>query len=462
MDEDPGGQIYSVLFSNADVVNIIVCLLLTAAAFVFSYAETAVMGHKEISATSLKKDGKAQNKYSKKTLKLLGEPAKFAQAMTVSWILCAAGAVALLLHYSYALMYTPLTYVFTHLTQNLRISENHPGLAVVHYFVSIAAAVIPSIFVIALGVLFPKLLAGKNPEKAAAGILPFLRLLYAVFVPVTAAATGIASLAGRLCGIKANPKDVHVTEEKIRMLVYAAEDEIIEGKQKEMINNVLEFDDITAGELMVHRTGIVAAPTNTSVKDIVAIATAKGYSRIPVYDEDVDNITGIICVKDLLKLIGSDIQESPALCEFIREPLFVPESTRCDDLFRLFTENKTLLAIVVDEYGGTAGLVTMEDVVESIVGKIQDEYDNEEDEIKQIDEKEYILSGVADLAECAELFGLDIDRELEYDTIGGFITDLLGRIPGAGEQPSVEYSGIRFTVLLVEERRISKVKAIKI
>lgn len=248
------------------------------------------------------------------------------------------------------------------------------------------------------------------------------------------------------------------TEEEIKQLVDDKEGDL-EVSKRELINNVFEFDDTTAGDIMTHRTDIAAVDEDASLNDVVDLAIKEGFSRIPVYREDLDDILGIINVKDLLKFVGKQIDEGETIKDYIREPLFVPETLSCKTLFAKMTESRTQLAIVVDEYGGTAGLVSMEDIIEEIVGNIQDEYDDEEDSISQIDEKTFIFEGITDIDDAAKTLNVEIP-EGEYDTLAGFVISLLGFVPtGSGEEESAVFENIKFTVLKVEERRIELIKA---
>lgn len=254
------------------------------------------------------------------------------------------------------------------------------------------------------------------------------------------------------------------TEEEIKQLV-EGDEQIgeLEKNQREMINNIFEFDDLNAGDIMTHRTDIDAVESDDTIEDAVKIAIEHGRSRIPVYCEDLDDIKGIIYVKDLLKFVGTKISADEKLSSYIREPLFVPETIPCGKLFAQMTETRIMLAIVVDEYGGTAGLVTMEDVLESIVGNIRDEYDDEEEEtVTQIDEKTFTFDGVTDIDDAQKILGVKLP-EGEYDTLAGFVINLLGFLPTGEncENESVEYENLKFTVLEVDERRIEKIRVEK-
>jgi putative hemolysin len=250
------------------------------------------------------------------------------------------------------------------------------------------------------------------------------------------------------------------TEEEIKQLVDDDEGEL-EFSQREMINKVFEFDDTTAGDIMTHRTDIAAVEITDSLMDVVKVAIDEGCSRIPVFKEDLDNILGIIYVKDLLKFIGTEISKDEELQDYIREPLFVPETIPCGKLFEKMTETHIQLAIVVDEYGGTAGLVTLEDVIEELVGDIEDEYDEEEQSVVQIDENTFIFEGVTDIDEAQQILGCEF-LEGDYDTLAGFVISKLGFVPsGDDENAVVHYDNMTFTVLKVEERRIEQIKVVK-
>ena len=248
------------------------------------------------------------------------------------------------------------------------------------------------------------------------------------------------------------------TEDEIKQLVDDNEGDL-EISKKELINNVFEFDDTTASDIMTHRTDIAAVDEKASLTDVVDLAIEEGFSRIPVYREDLDDILGIINIKDLLKFVGKSIDQKESIKDYIREPLLVPETLSCKTLFEKMTETRTQLAIVVDEYGGTAGIVSMEDIIEEIFGNIQDEYDDEEDSINQIDENTFIFEGITDIDDAAKTLNIQFP-DGDYDTLAGFVISLLDYVPtGVGEEESVNYQNIKFTVQKVEDRRIELIKA---
>lgn len=248
------------------------------------------------------------------------------------------------------------------------------------------------------------------------------------------------------------------TEEEIKQLVDEDQGEL-EESTRDIINNVFEFDDTTAGDIMTHRTDIAAVELEGEIVDIVKVAIDEGFSRIPVYDEDLDNIKGIVYVKDLLKFVGQEIPKSEKIEDYIRTPLFVPETIPCGKLFEQMTETHIQLAIVVDEYGGTAGMVTMEDIIEELVGEIEDEYDDEEQSVVKLEDNCYKLDGACDIEDAEEALDIKLP-DGDYNTVAGFIINQLGTVPNEDSQgETVEYQGVRFTVLKVTDRKIDSIKA---
>ena len=323
-------------------------------------------------------------------------------------------------------------------------------------------ALVALLLMLVFGVRLPRRLADHGRQKAAYALLPVAEAAALLAAPFAAIEQGLTDLLLRLFRIDPNADTEVVTEEEIRMLVDAGEEKgVIEESQKEMINNIFEFDDIAAGDVMTHRTDIVAVDLDGTFDDVIRLAREEGYSRIPVYGDDIDDVKGVIYVKDLLPYVGSSLPEG-GLASVMREPFFVPETKRCGELFTEMTEKRIQMAIVSDEYGGTAGLVTLEDLLESIVGSIQDEYDEEEeDEIIENEDASFSVDGATAIDELAERLDAELP-EGDYDTVGGMILSLLGRIPEEDEHPAVEAAGFRFTVETMSERRIERVRVERI
>ena len=244
--------------------------------------------------------------------------------------------------------------------------------------------------------------------------------------------------------------------EVINVLNMCCEQGLIDDNCKIMIQNIFNFDDTSAGEIMTHRKDVTACEDIEPLTQVVKKIMTTGYSRIPVYHGDTDNIVGILYAKDLLQFIFNDIPQDFKLTDITREVFYVPSSKKCSQLFAEMIAEKTQIAIVVDEYGGTDGIVSLEDLIEFIMGNIQDEFDHEEEEVHQIAEKIYSIDGRAGVDEVNQLIGSNLPED-EYDTVAGLILDKLEKIPNENEQPVVTVSNVKFTVAKVEKRRIVKV-----
>lgn len=254
--------------------------------------------------------------------------------------------------------------------------------------------------------------------------------------------------------LKTNKKFITVDDRKV------ITDESWQESQEEMISNIFDFAEIVALEVMTHRTDITALDEDDlTLENIVSLAVDTGYSRIPIYKETLDNVTGIIYVKDLLKFLQMD-PEKFNLKDIVRTPLFIPQTLSCNKIFEEFTKNKVQMAIVLDEYGGTSGIITMEDILEFIVGNIEDEYDEESKECEQISQDEYIIDGAYSIKELVKDFDLDINEQFEdYNyTVAGYILDKVKTIPNQNDFIEIKFERFSFTVLEVDSNRITKVK----
>ena len=321
--------------------------------------------------------------------------------------------------------------------------------------------IILSFFSLVLGELVPKKIAIQNAEAVSFRVVGVLLFISKIFNPFIKLLSSSTNLIVRSMGIDPNKNDQVVTEEEILMMVDAGEERgTIEESAKDMIINVFDFDNITVDTVMTHRTDIIAIEDIESIDKVAKISIENGFSRIPVYHEDVDNIVGVVYVKDLLKYISSEIPQKTNLTDIMRKVMFVPDSKKCNQLFAEFTAKRIQIAIVVDEYGGTEGLVTMEDLLEAIVGNIQDEYDREDDEIKRINDNTFTVDGSTSIEEIENLTGLKFSNE-EHETIAGLVIDKLGTIPKKGEHPSIRIGDIKFTVQDVTERKISRIQVFK-
>jgi CBS domain containing-hemolysin-like protein len=318
-------------------------------------------------------------------------------------------------------------------------------------FLAVSAGVL--IVVVLLDAL-PRLIVARSPEPWGVRLVPFVSLFRAVFGPVAAAID--RSLAAVVH--TAEERREGETEELLRLAEIETDGEPIEEEERQMIRGIIEMEDTTAREIMAPRIDVVALDVSETVDDALNLVVEKGFSRIPLYDETIDNVIGIIYAKDLLRCVTEG--RKPALKDVARPPYFIPESKRVDELLAELRQSKVHIAIVVDEYGGTAGLVTIEDLLEEIVGEIQDEYDREEAPIERINETEAILDARVSIETLSELFGFEPEEPQEYDTVGGFVYHRLGKVPVAGDEVRVD--GLTLRVLSVIGRRIKKVRARKL
>jgi putative hemolysin len=320
-----------------------------------------------------------------------------------------------------------------------------------------------SYFTLVLGELVPKRLALQKAEAIANFAVTPLTILSKITAPFVKLLTLSMNVIVRLFGVDPNAEDENVTEEEIRMMVDVGKEKgTIQDIEKVMINNIFEFDNKTVSDIMTHRTNIVAIPVETGLKEIAQIANLEKYTRFPIYEENIDHIIGILHVKDLIQFIENGTNEDFNIRKLLREPYYVLESIRTDQLFKEMQKHNLHMAIAVDEYGGTDGIVTIEDLIEEIVGNIFDEYDEQSSEDEQIIELEpniYMMPGTTNLYEVEDIINIELPTQ-EYDTVSGFVIGQLGYIPGANENPSVEYKNVTFNVVEMEELRIMTVKVI--
>lgn len=331
-------------------------------------------------------------------------------------------------------------------------------VGIISGFSTVVITLIMSYFSLVLGELVPKKVAMSKPEKMAFMAAPILVFVAKITKPVVKFLALSTNGVLRLMGIDPHADEEVVTEEEIRMMVdVGGEKGVIEDTQIEMINNIFEFDDIDVADIMTHRTDMVCIDVEESLQEAVKLSIENGFSRIPVYEEDPDDIIGVLYIKDFLKYVGTTLPKTKAIKDMMRPAYYVPETKRCGELFTEMTEKRVQMAVVVDEYGGTAGIVTLEDLLESIVGNIQDEYDQEDEEISIINDTTFEVDGITDIEEVEEHTGKKFP-EGDYDTIGGYIISVLGFLPEDGQMNEVQFENVKFTVLNVEERRIGKVK----
>ncbi len=319
-----------------------------------------------------------------------------------------------------------------------------------------------SYFTLVLGELVPKRIAMQNPEKMARMACGALRFCSVAFKPLVWLLSASTNGVLRLVGVDPNAEQDEVTEEEIRMMVdMGGESGAIEENEKEMIENIFEFNNRSAEDVMTHRTDVTSIWVNEDQETILETITETGLSRFPVYDEDMDDIIGTLNTRDFLLSARSHHPQS--VRELIREAYFVPETVQADVLFRDMQKKKIHMAIVVDEYGGMSGIVTMEDLLEEIVGNIYDEFDPQaEAEITRLDDSTWRISGSAALEDVAEALDIELPLEEEYDTLGGLVFNQFTVIPQDGSTPCVQAAGLNIQVEKIEDHRIESAIVTKI
>lgn len=303
--------------------------------------------------------------------------------------------------------------------------------------------------------MVPKTFAINSPERVSMIVARPVGIITDLLYPLVYVFIQIANISVRLLGGRISREGPYLTEEEIKTMVSIGEEEgVIEEEEKEMIHSIFEFGDTVVREVMVPRIDMIAVEDSTTLSDVLKVIIQAGHSRIPAYRESVDNIVGVIYAKDILIEMNKPQGERHKIKKLLRPAIFVPESKRVSELLKELQKQKIHMAIVLDEYGGTAGLVTIEDLLEEIVGEIFDEYDLEEAMVEVVDDHTYRFDARADLGEAGELLGVEFPEDVA-ETIGGLVYNLLGHVPVKGE--SARFHNLRFVVQKVLGRRILKV-----
>lgn len=413
------------------------CLILLNA--FFAMTEIAFVSLNDAKIDLLAKSG---DKKAQKIKKLLDVPSKFLATIQIGVTLAGFLSSAFAAE-SFADDLAPL------LTPLLGSSAKNIAIILV--------TILLSFFTLIFGELVPKRIGMKSHEKIAFATVGIIRAISIILAPFVKILTFTTNAVSKLFGVTESDEEI-VTEEEIRMMVDAGEEKgAIEEEEKEMINNVFEFNDISVSAIMTPRNDIFALDLNITVSELFdELENDRTYSRIPVYDEDPDDIKGILYVKDVLNK-----PKDTKIADLIREPFYVPETMKINELFNELKLQKIQIAIVVDEYGGTAGLVTMEDVLEEIVGDIFDEYDEIENLYEAIDENTYIFDAGITIYDLSKVLDIDIE-EGDYDTLSGYFLELLGRMPKENEHPTVTTDKLEMTVEEFKDNRILTVKIHKL
>lgn len=395
----------------------------------------------------IEKQAKDGNKKAKQIQKMLKNPSKFLATIQIG-ITLAGFLSSAFASDAFAGMLAPV------------LNEWMPFISIATWqnISIVIITIILSFFTLVFGELVPKRLAMKYYEKISFATIGVIKGISVVTAPFVKLLTWSTNLVSKIFGVGEQEEEI-VTEEEIKMMVNQGEEKgSIEENEKELINNVFEFNDIIASEIMTYRTDIYAIEINEDVYEILDEIDEYKYSRIPVYEETIDDIKGILFLKDILKLVST--RKEFKIADIMREAYFVPESKPIDEIFEELQANKMQMAIVVDEYGGTAGLLTMEDILEELVGNIFDEYDDVEVEYKRLDDNTYLIDGSVSLYEMKKILDIELP-EGDYETLSGYLIEKLGRLPEEDEHPVIEDEHLTYKIEEYEDRRIKWVKVCK-
>lgn len=319
--------------------------------------------------------------------------------------------------------------------------------------VGIATGII-TILVLIFGEITPKSIAKQRAEDVALKVAKAIEFIVVIFKPLVYIFTAISSFFIRILGGDPNEAKSFITEEELKTMVGVSEKEgVLENVEKEMIFNVFEFADLQVKDVMVQRVDIVAVDEEATYEEVMDVIKNEQFSRIPVYNQTIDNVMGFLNVKDFAMI--ENLREDFNIAKYIRDPFYTFEFKKIVELFKEMKKSRNHIAVVLDEYGGTVGIITIEDLVEEIVGEIEDEYDEEKKPVEVVKENEYIMDGSVKLHDISDLIGINMDSE-EFDSVGGLMIGELGRMPE--EKEEVLVNNIRFIIERIDKNRIKKVR----
>lgn len=403
---------------------IIVLLILIAMSSFFSMSETALMSISKIRLRHMVEEGVPNAKLVEK---LLEDPNKLLGAILIGNNIVNIGASSL------------ATIVATNI-----FGSGGVGIA----------TGIMTILVLIFGEITPKSIAQQKSEVVALKVAKIIRIVVFIFKPFISIFTGISSLFIKILGGDPNATESFITEEELKTMVDVSEEEgVLENVEKEMIFNVFDFADQQVKDIMVQRVDIVSIDEEASYDEVMEVIKSEQFSRIPVYNQTIDNIIGVLNVKDLAMV--ENPRENFDIKKYIREPYYTFEFKKVVELFKEMKKTRNHIAVVLDEYGGTVGIVTIEDLVEEIVGEIEDEYDEDKSSVQVVSDNEYVFDGSVRLHDISDIIGVNMESE-EFDSVGGLMINELGRMPEQNEE--VVIGNIRLIAEEVEKNRILKVR----
>lgn len=425
-------------------------VLIVILIFVNAFFAASEMAFVSLNDTKLNRMAKNGNKKAEKIVKMLVNPSRFLATIQIG-ITLAGFLSSAFASESFASVLAP------------KLNELMPVLSLSAWngISIVVITIILSYFTLVFGELVPKRIAMKNSEKIAFFSIGIINVISVVTSPFVALLTFSTNAISKLFGVS-EKEEKTVTEEEIRMMVDVGEEKgTIEEDERNMINNVFEFNDRIVSEIMIPRTDVFAINNMMSIYEVTKLLEEKKimHSRMPVYNESIDNIVGILHFKDLFY---STKNKETNITKVMRTPFFVPESKPIDELFEELRKNRNLMAIVIDEYGGTSGIVTMEDILEEIVGEIYDEHDEVEELYKKLDDNTYIINAEMTIYDVEDILGIHI-QEGDYDTLSGYIIEKMGRIPTEKDlEKSIDTKDMIYTIEEIKDKHITVVKATKI
>ncbi len=417
---------------SGDIIRLIVLIILIGLSAFFSSAETAIMTVNKIRLRALAEEG---NKKAKRLLAVTEEPSKLLGAILIG-------------NYVVNLSASSLATLFT-----TKVLEQNFGSGVAVYAAGIATGVLTQL-VLVFGELTPKTLATVKAEKMSLlYVTPICALMW-ILTPLIFITNVLAGGVLKLLGVSKDDKEKAITEQELRTIVDVSHEEgVLETDEKKMINNVVDFGDAKAKDIMVPRADMTMLDVNCSYAELLKCFRENRYTRFPVYEDSKDNVIGVLNVKDLLLMKPG---RTFSLRRYLRKPHFVFENRRLGEMLAQMREGGVSLSIVLNEYGAPVGMITLEDMLEEIVGEIRDEYDEEEkDSIRQIGEQEYLIDGAMKLDDINEQLGLKLSSE-DYDSLGGLMIELLDALPTGGER--ISHEGITYVVEKMNRNRVEKVR----
>lgn len=314
-----------------------------------------------------------------------------------------------------------------------------------------------TLVILIFGEITPKNLALQNSESISLFVAPIILFLVRIFTPILFILNNISKLLSSLLGQRNDDKKPTITQDELKTIVDVSNQEgVLQTDETEMIQNIFEFKDLTVDDIMIQRRDIVAISSDMSYDEIIEVFKNRQLSRLPIYEDTIDDIIGVLYAKDLF--FNEHNKEEFDIKTLMREPVFVNEFVKISDFFKKMQQVKTHIAIVLDEYGGVAGIVTMEDLVESIVGDIYDEYDQQDEEVRKVKENIYVINGNSKLTEIQELLQVELVSK-DYESLGGYLMDKMGKIPTQGD--IYEDDNFKFIISSMDKNRINKVKVIR-